>query len=260
MQRRETCSSGVNAMSKKVAKVFFLATVVAFAAGTAFSQVEALRKGLDIKKTGLLPRYPKDRSCPPITSFYASWDDVDGSKRDEPHSGVDAGALGDEILAPGPGVIVAAWRANWGWGEEGAILIRHRREDLGLSSGAKFYYSEFDHLRYDEVRAIQSGSRVERGTPLATVFRPGGKSRYLPEVHWEVWQVEDDDATKWSQNEFGGRYWTNKSGRLIDPLYMLSLNAPANHDGSVDIAIFDENDDYAGFLGFTYIFPCLSHP
>jgi murein DD-endopeptidase MepM/ murein hydrolase activator NlpD len=243
-------------MNKNAVISFSIAAVLTLAADNTFSQIDAPLKGLDIKKTGLIPRYPSDLVCPPLTSFYASWDDVDGTKRHEPHSGIDAGRLGDEILAPGPGVVVAVWKANWGWGDEGAILIRHRREDLGLTNGPKIYFSEFNHLRYDEVRPIQEGTRVERGAPLATVFRPGGKSRYLPEVHWEVWQLDNEDFIKWSINEFGGRYWTNKTAHLVDPLYMLSLNAPAHEDGSVDIPVFDREEDYGAFRGFTYILPC----
>ena len=235
---------------------FAVAVVLTGAAGNAFSQADGPLKGLDIKKTGLIPRYPVGLACPPMTSFYASWDDVDGTRRHEPHSGVDAGRLGDDILAPASGVVIAAWKANWGWGEEGALLIRHRREDIGLATGPKFYFSEFDHLRYDELHAFQEGTRIERGAPLGMVFRPGGKSRYLPEVHWEVWQVDDDDATRWSLNEFGARYWTNKTAHLVDPLYTLSLNAPLNEDGGVNIPVFEADLSYDGFRGFTYIFSC----
>jgi murein DD-endopeptidase MepM/ murein hydrolase activator NlpD len=171
---------------------------------------------------------------------------------------VDAGSLGDQILAPAPGVVIASWQANWGWGQEGAIILRHRREDLGLTTGPAFYYSEFDHLRYAETRTIPQGRFIERGQPLATVFRPGGNPRYLPEVHWEVWQVEDDDETKWLINKFGGRYWVNSTARLIDPLYMLSLNDSADEDGGVDLPIFARTENYVDFRGFTYIFSC--HP
>jgi murein DD-endopeptidase MepM/ murein hydrolase activator NlpD len=212
-------------------------------------------KGVDIQPTGLVPRYPRTRECSPLTSFYASWTDVDGSKRDEPHSGVDGGRLGEPILAPARGVVAAVWRANWGWGQEGALLIRHAREELGLHDGTKYYYSEFDHLKYEDIRSIVEGAVVERGERLAYVFRPGGERRYLPEVHWEVWEIEDDRLTMWHTNKFGGQYWLNKTGHLIDPLYMLSLNAPVGEDGSVDIPAYDPDQDYGGFRGFTYIFP-----
>jgi murein DD-endopeptidase MepM/ murein hydrolase activator NlpD len=213
-------------------------------------------KGIDIQKTGLIPRYPPTYECSPLTSLYASWDDVDGSKRDKPHSGVDGGRLKEPILAPARGVVAAVWQANWGWGQEAALLIRHSREDLTLNNGSKYYYSEFDHLKYEDIRSLAKGTTVERGERLAEVFRPGGKRRYLPEVHWEVWEIEDDTATRWSTNRFGGRYWTNKTGHLIDPLYMLSLNAPVGEDGSVDIPVYDPDEDYGGFRGFSYILPC----
>jgi murein DD-endopeptidase MepM/ murein hydrolase activator NlpD len=235
-----------------------IAAAATLFAARALAEADVALKGLDIRRTGLIPRYPADRVCPPITSLYASWDDVDGSQREEPHSGVDLGRLGDEILAPGPGTVVSAWKANWGWGEEGALLLRHSREELGLKHGPKFYYSEFDHLRYDEISHFKEGARVERGAKLATVFRPGGRGRYLPEVHWEVWQVEDGDANKWGANEFGGRNWTNDTAHLVDPLYMLSLNALRNQDGSVDIPLADLDEDDPSFRGFTYIFRC--HP
>jgi hypothetical protein len=71
----------------------------------------------------------------------------------------------------------------------------------------------------------------------------------------EVWELEDDAATRWGENEFGGRYWTNETAHLIDPLYMLSLDTPPG-DGRVLIPIFDSSKDYRNFRGFTYILPC----
>lgn len=213
-------------------------------------------KGIDIRRTGLFPRYPDGYRCSPLTSLYASWDDVDGTRRDERHSGVDGGRLGDAILAPADGVVLAAWQANWGWGQEGSVLIRHTKEDLGLGEGPAFYYSEFDHLRMEEVRRLTEGEKVSRGQRIATVFRPGGKAQYLPEVHWEVWQVDDDSSLRWSTNRYGGRYWTNKTAHLIDPLYLLSLNGTIGEDGSVDIPVYDPQIDYSQFRGFSYILPC----
>jgi murein DD-endopeptidase MepM/ murein hydrolase activator NlpD len=214
------------------------------------------RMGINIKPTGLYPRYPTDRDCSEFTSLYASRIDVDGSKRDQPHSGVDGGRLGEPILAPANGTIIAAWRANWGWGREGAMLIRHTREELGLKTGPRYYYTEFDHLNFDDVRVMEVGTEVERGEKLAAVFRPGGNSRYLPEVHWEVWEIGDDTASRWRTNRFGGRYWSNKTGHLIDPLYMLSLNGPLGEDGAVPIPTYDSSTNYDKFRGFTYIFAC----
>jgi murein DD-endopeptidase MepM/ murein hydrolase activator NlpD len=225
-----------------------------FTMGSAIHAQSPDLKGYDITETGLTPKYPSGADCPPLTSLYASWIDVDGTRRSEQHSGVDGGRLGDTILAPGPGVIRAAWKADWGWGSEGAILIRHSAAELGLSDSEKIYYSEFDHLTYREARAFTEGQAIARGEALARVGRPGGNPRYLPEVHWEVWEA-DDDVLVWSTNKHGGRFWTNKSARLIDPLYMLALNFPPE-GASVAITPFDSGADYSQYRGFTYIFPC----
>ena len=215
---------------------------------------EASLKGYDITETGLRPRYPK--GCSPLTSLYASWTDVDGSDRDEIHSGVDGGRLGEAIFAPGPGVVRAVWLADWGWGTEGALLIRHSAKELNLDEGVDHYYSAFYHLNHDELNVYAEGQRIERGQILAHVHRPGEKPFYLPEVHWEVYEVRKDNALEWHENEMKRAYWTNKAARLIDPLYMLARQ-PGTLDGShVDIAPFRKGTDYSAYRGFTYILPC----
>jgi hypothetical protein len=242
--------------------LILMALAIAFTCLTAGGPVifaqQSERKGYDITETGLTPRYPAGADCPPLTSLYASWIDVDGTRRSERHSGVDGGRLGDRILAPGPGVIRAAWKANWGWGSEGAILLRHTAEELGLADSDKIYYSEFDHLLQREARAFTEGEAIARGEELGVVGRPGSDHRYLPEVHWEVWEA-DDDELEWGTNKHGGRFWTNKSARLIDPLYMLSLHSPPTADKSVAIVPFEEGVDYSHYRGFTYIFPCRNN-
>lgn len=219
------------------------------------------RKGYDITKTGLTPRYPSRSSCSPLTSLYASWDDVDGTRRDEPHSGVDGGRLGEAIVAPAPGVVVAVWQANWGWGEEHALLLKHTNVDLKIGGDKNLiYYSEFDHLSLNESLSLKTGQRVARGQRLATVSRPGGKEEYLPEVHWEVWESVSNFKLVWDRNKFGGRYWIDWSARLVDPLYMLSLNNPPRADLNVDVHPYSPSDDYSNFRGFTYILPCVELP
>lgn len=208
----------------------------------------------------LMPRYPRGRDCPPVTSLFSSWDDIDGTKRSTPHSGIDLGDFGDLIMAPAAGTVVAVWRANWGWGPEGALMLRHSKAELGITEGPDFYYSEFDHLDYDEIAGVPLGRKVARGERLAHVGRPGGDPEYLPEVHWEVWSIADDTQTEWFVNKHGGRYWHNATGHLVDPLYMLSLNGPIHHDGSVPITPFDHDRDFQGFRGFTYILPCPRTP
>ena len=212
-------------------------------------------KGYDATPTGLTPAYPETMTCSPLTSLYASWLDIDGTKRPKQHTGVDAGRLGDPILAPAPGTVKAVWRANWGWGEEGALLIEHTREDLNLTDGAAFYYSAFDHLKWAEIKAFEAGERIERGEELARVYRPGGVAKYLPEVHWEVWE-SDGNELNWTTNGYGGREWRLDGARLVDPLYMMSLETRPGPDFSVQIPAFTAGKDYRQFKGFTYILPC----
>jgi len=213
-------------------------------------------KGYDITSTGLEPRYPKDYVCPALTSLYASWIDVDRTRRDERHSGIDGGRLGDAILAPAPGTVRRVWVADWGQGHEGALLVVHTREDLNLSAGPKFYYAEFDHLKYGDISGLKEGQRIARGERIASVYRPGGKRRYLPEVHLEVYEVGEDDALTWGVSERGTEYFKNPTSRLIDPLYLLSLEVRPSWRLEVPITPFEPQRDYSVFKGFTYFLLC----
>jgi murein DD-endopeptidase MepM/ murein hydrolase activator NlpD len=213
-------------------------------------------KGYGMTKTGLTPIYAEGFVCSPLTSLYASWVDVDGSRRGEAHSGVDGGRLGEALLAPAPGNVVAAWKADWGWGDEGALLIQHSREQLNLRDGAPSYYSAFYHLRFEDVEGFQAGQAIARGQQLANVFRPGGKKRYLPEVHWEVWEISDPETMRWIENKHGRPDWVNKTAMLIDPLYLLSREMPPSADKDVLMTPFEAGKDYRTFRGFTYILRC----
>lgn len=224
-------------------------------AHTIDGDLSAMRKGYGIKKSRLVPVYPKSYDCSPLTSLYASWIDVDGSRRTEVHSGVDGGRLGDRVIAPAPGTVKAVWVANWGWGREGALLLAHTADELNMADGAPLYYTAYDHLRYDDIKHLKVGQKLERGAELARVYRPGGHSFYLPEVHWEVWEVQGDGLT-WVTNRHGGREWRNEHARLIDPLYMLGVHNPPLDGRSVRITPFEPGTDYANFRGFTYIFDC----
>lgn len=214
-----------------------------------------VKKGYDIRKSNLVPVYPKGYECSPLTSLYASWKDIDGGDRDEAHSGVDGGRLGEQIIAPAPGTVRAVWEANWQWGKEGALLISHTAADLNMHGGSPLYYTAYDHLKYDEIKHLKVGQKISRGQPLAHVYRPGGHKIFLPEVHWEVWEVDADELT-WKTNKYGGREWSNDSARLIDPLFMLGIHDPPQDGRSVRIAPFEPDADYSTFRGFTYIFNC----
>jgi murein DD-endopeptidase MepM/ murein hydrolase activator NlpD len=248
----------------KSLRAFTGAFIAAIVAAYGIADVETMKaraserdlKGYGITKTGLTPVYPDAFACSPLTSLYASWTDVDGGRRSEKHSGVDGGKLNEPLLAPGDGVVVAAWEGDSGWGDEGALLLLHSRAQLNLPDGAPFYYSAFDHLRFDDVARFASGQRVVRGEVLARVFRPGGKKKYLPEVHWEVWEVEDPGAIAWEENRRGRPDWTNKTAELIDPLYLLSRDTLPDEASQVAVTPFEAGRDYHRFRGFTYILPC----
>jgi len=223
--------------------------------GPAMDHERAL-KGYDIKPTGLTPRFPAGYVCSPLTSLYASWIDVDGTRRDEIHSGVDGGRLREDVLAPAPGTVRRVWIADWGQGREGALLIVHTRADLNLTAGANFYYAAYYHLNFHDIEDLQPGQRIARGERIAQVSRPGGKSKYLPEVHLETYEVEDDAALTWGVSKRGTEYFENPSYRLIDPLYLLSLDVRPTPDGEVVLQPFEEERDYSAFKGFAYFLPC----
>ena len=64
-------------------------------------------KGYGRRPTGLVPVYPDGVPVPRLTSLYGSWTDVDGSMRDEAHSGVDGGDHRDDpgdLLVDGHGL------------------------------------------------------------------------------------------------------------------------------------------------------------
>jgi len=205
----------------------------------------------------LRPVYPPEFDCSPLTSLYGSWIDIDGSRRSEPHSGVDGGRLGEPIFAPAPGQIEQVWVANWGWGQEGALLIRHSKRDLNLGEGPEFYFSEFDHLDFRDIERFQVGDLVARGQQLAKVSAPGGRTeKYLPEVHWEVWAVRHPSRTVWKTNKFGKPSWENPSAQLIDPLLLLSGETSSSEAGAAPIQVFVEGQNQDSLVGFTYILPC----
>ena len=217
---------------------------------------KSVLKGYDITPTGLTPVYPDNFDCSPLTSLYASMIDVDGSTRDSEHSGVDGGRLGEPVLAPAPGTILRIWEANWGWGNEGALLILHTRADFNLTSGPLYYFSAYYHMKLADLAHLTEGNKVERGQRIGKVSKPGGKSFYLPEVHLEVYEVDDPDANRWSVNELGTEYWENSTSRLIDPLYLLSLDMPPDDEGQVMIQPYEHGRDYSRFKGMTYFLPC----
>ncbi|HRY06071.1 MAG TPA: peptidoglycan DD-metalloendopeptidase family protein [Hyphomicrobiaceae bacterium] len=228
---------------------------LAWAGARAEADSSHSEEGIEVESTGLVPIYPDDYSCSPLTSLYASWIDVDGSRRDEQHTGVDGGRLGEWVVAPADGTVRAVWRSNWGWGWEGSLILKHTGQEAGIKEGASLYYSVFDHLDYGEIRHFKVGQHIARGERLGRVHRPGGVSDYLPEVHWEVWQTSRDEI-RWLTNEHGGQTWFNPTATLIDPLAMLQMAGEPSDSKNVIIVPYTSCRSQGGCQGFTYILPC----
>ncbi len=220
--------------------------------------VEFELKGYDTYPSGLIPVYPSDRQCPQLSSLYASWEDVDGSRREKRHVGVDGGDFGDEILAPADGTLIAIWKRNRDLGGDWSILITHSPDDLNIKNKGFVYYSEFDHLRFEQLSHLNLNQHISRGQRIAFVDRPGGNPAYLPEVHWEVYEVPetDKDALVWKVEEKGDVVWWNYSARLIDPLYFMPRKKKKDGHSLAHITPYSKDQNYSSFAGFTYILGC----
>ncbi|WP_419901716.1 M23 family metallopeptidase [Kiloniella sp.] len=216
-------------------------------------------KGYDANPTGITPKYPSYLQCPQLSSLYASWLDVDGSTREQRHVGVDGGDLEDEILAPADGTLVAIWKRNRELGGDWSILISHSSDDLNIKNEGLIYYSEFDHLRFAHLSHLKVNQRIFRGQPIAFVDRPGGNADYLPEVHWEVYEVPvaEKDALVWQVEDNGDEVWWNYSARLIDPLYFMPRKTIKSGQVVAMITPYRKTEGFKSFSGFTYILRCL---
>ena len=217
---------------------------------------------LHASSTGYFPRYPNDSICPTLTSLYGSSANIDGTKRAKPHVGVDGGRLGDAVIAPADGHVIAIWETNSGWGIEWSVLILHAAADLNLPDKKSIYYSEFSHFRKQDLQHLRIDQTVTRGQPIGRVHYPGGDSKYPAEVHWEVYEVPDVASSKiiWIKNELGFDTWQNDEAQPVDPLYMLSLHQGISRAGEVRITPFTTGNDYSEFKGFSYIFECKGPP
>jgi hypothetical protein len=68
--------------------------------------------------------------------------------------------------------------------------------------------------------------------------------------------VADDDATRWHENARGRLNWSNRTAKLVDPLYMLAREPGTLEGHAVRIVPFRRGKDYSDYRGFTYILPC----
>lgn len=213
---------------------------------------------LETLPTGLVAVDPSGWRCSPVTSLFGSLIDVDGKSRDIRHEGIDAGRLGEAVLAPADATVIALWETDNCCGKEYNLLLLHTRDDVNLHDGPPYYYSEFDHLDGDDVADLEVGDRIRRGQRIARVSRPGGDERYLAEVHWEVYRVRrhSDHALTWTTNDQYAPMWLNLNARLVDPLTLLSKQRRPSASGAVELPVYVEGRDYRNFKGFTYILPC----
>lgn len=238
---------------------FFLLMV---SAQNAIGENSMSSRNQHVSSTGYFPRYPRDSICPTLTSLHGSSANVDGSKRENPHVGVTGGRMGDAVIAPADGHVIAIWETNFGWGIEWNVLIQHAAADLNLSDEKSIFYSEFSHFYKKDLQHLRVDQAITRGQPIGRVHFPGGNPKYHAEVHWEVYEVPDIASSKiiWIKNESGFDIWQNNKARPVDPLYMLSLHQGISSAGEVRIVPFTTGNDYSEFKGFSYIFECKGPP
>jgi hypothetical protein len=172
------------------------------------------RAGTDMESgatdTKLHPAYPAKFPCGRITSKFGSMIDLDGSRRDRPHVGMDFGEFGDTVIAPAPGKVKAIWQVQHDWGNDWNVLIVHSQSDLNMDNPSVAYLTEFDHLQITDLGALRLGQRFARGDKIDTVRHPGANPIFRAEVHMEVYEVRIENLNNivW-KNDGGFRYWLN---------------------------------------------------
>ena len=200
----------------------------------------------------LRPLYPEGMSCGLITSFFGDLRDLDGSRRDVAHEGIDLGRIGDRIISPADGKVTAIWPVDHGWGRDWNLLMTHSADDLNFSDANLACYTEFDHLQERDLRHLRIGQRVRRGDPIGIVRHPGDAKIFRAEVHMETYFVPRSALQNlvW-RTENGWRYWWNGAATLVNPL---ELFHPAGQKGKVLIPLYEGGAD---FVGMMYPLDCL---
>lgn len=204
--------------------------------------------------------YSRDMNCGQITSGFGSVIDLDGTRRDQPHTGIDFGNLGDRVIAPADGTVRAIWRVTHDWGTDWNLLLTHTTSQLNFPARQVVYYTEFDHLQIADLSHLKVGNRVTRGSRIGTVRHPGNNPRFRAETHMEVYKIPlgKQNATHWRTNN-GRKYWFNPYAILLDPEYMLTRHEHAHPPGKTKIVLFDKRAEMDKFAGFTYPIQCLDN-
>lgn len=228
--------------------------VAVFAAFNAAAQGDLGKYGVDAEP--LQPAYPDTFRCGKITSLFGSMFDLDGSKRAARHIGIDLGNLDDKIIAPADGTIRAIWKTVHPWGVDWNILFAHEMHDLNMNAAPFVYLLEFDHLQFSDIAHLVVGQAVRRGDKIGVVRHPGNNPNLRAEVHLELYLVPNHAQFDliWS-NDLGFLYWRNEAAHLIDPVFLLSLNAPVS-DGKAYINMFEPKAGRDLITGLTYPLAC----
>lgn len=247
-------SVGVRLSANRLKAALMCASGVALCA--TFAVADEL-KGYGAAKTGLRPVFEASDDCPEITSFYGSLIDLDGSLRDRPHEGIDLGVYGSEVLAPADGAVLGIWKRTTSLGSDHSVLIAHSAEDLGLVDPSVTYLSEFDHLAQGDITHLAKGMKIARGQQIGLVRHPFGDSRFQPEVHWEVYEVETGSVSDitWEEAADGSTAWWNEAATLIDPLYLFAQSDAERLSGQIGIRPFPPRRGEV-HVGFTYPLKC----
>lgn len=201
--------------------------------------------------------YPEGMKCGEISSGFGDVFDLDGARRDVRHEGIDLGNLGDPVIAPGDGTVLAIWAVHHKWGTDWNLLIRHSPEDLNLIEPGSIYVSELDHLQSRDMPMLKPGDRLSAGQIIGRVRHPGDNQRFAPEVHLELYRLPDSawGMTEWDETD-GRRFWWNEAAELIDPLWMLTRQNSAEEGVPGRIHTYSSDPDTARIAGFVYPLLC----
>jgi murein DD-endopeptidase MepM/ murein hydrolase activator NlpD len=163
--------------------------------------------------TGLVPLYPKDAKCEPISSGFADTTRYDGSKRAERanfglHEGMDLSLpIGTPIIAIASGTVINKRHGGLLIGNE--VFMRHSPEDTGLKV---WTFSKYKH--FSKMTTLKVGDKVAMGDVIGPSGNTGtvggyyGKRGY-PHLHVSVYM-----------NETGGYKIENGRVMIEDPHYV----------------------------------------
>jgi len=204
-----------------------------------------------------VPVYPAGMKCGKISSYFGDTLDLDGTRRDVAHEGIDLGNLGDRVIAPANGTVLAIWAVHHTWGTDWNLLIHHTQDDLNMQKSGSFYVSEFDHLQKRNMPGLKPGDKIKAGQVLGRVGHPGKNPRFAPEVHLEVYRLPNGtwNKTTW-HNADGIRYWWNDAADLIDPMWMLTRQNANRKSSTSNIQLFNGSPNAPKNVGFVYPLLC----